>query len=107
MTDIRFTWDENKNIFNQRKHDGIAFGVAARVFRDPLRLTRQDRIEGYEMRWQTIGSVYGVAVLLVAHTITEEDADGTLIETIRIISARRATRSERKRYEEESGQLYA
>ena len=107
MTDFRFTWDENKNISNQRKHDGIAFGVAAQVFRDPLRMTRQDRIEGYEMRWQTIGFVYGVAVLLVAYTITEEDADGTLIETIRIISARKATRSERKRYEEESGQLYA
>jgi len=46
------------------------------------------------MRWQTIGSVHGVTVLLVAHTVTEQDADGTLIETIRIISARRATRSE-------------
>lgn len=57
MTEIRFTWNENKNISNQRKHDGIAFEVAAQVFRDPLRLTRQDRIEGYEMRWQTIGSV--------------------------------------------------
>ena len=103
MTKIRFTWYENKNISNQRKHDGIAFEVATQIFRDPLRLTRQDRIEGYEMRWRTIGSVYGVTVLLVAHTITDEDADGTLIETIRIISARRATRSERKRYEEESG----
>ena len=55
MTEIRFTWDENKNISNQRKHDGIAFEVAAQVFRDPLRLTRQDRVEGYVMRWQTIG----------------------------------------------------
>ena len=107
MTETRFTWDESKNISNRRKHDGIAFEVAAQVFRDPLRLTRQDRIEGYEMRWQTIGSVHGVTVLLVAHTITEEDSDGTQIEAIRIISARRATRSERKRYEEESGQLHA
>ena len=103
MSEIRFTWDETKNASNQRKHDGIAFELAARVFCDPLRLTRQDRIKGYEMRWQTIGSVYGVTVLLVAHTITEEGADGKLVETIRIISARRATRSERKRYEEESG----
>lgn len=101
--EIRFTWDENKNVTNQSKHDGISFELAAQVFHDPLRLTRQDRIESYEMRWQTIGSVYGVTVLLVAHTVTEEDADGMLVETIRIISARRATRSERKRYEEESG----
>ena len=103
MTEIRFTWDENKNISNQRKHDGIAFKVATQVFRDPLRPACQDRIEGYEMRWQTIGSVYGVTVLLVAHTITEEDSDRTLIKTIRIISARRAIISERKRYEEENG----
>lgn len=94
MTEIRFMWDENKNFSNQRKHGGIAFEVAAQIFRDPLRLTRQDRIEGYEMRWQTTGSVHGVTVLLVAHTVTEEDTDGKLIKTIGIISARRATRSE-------------
>ncbi len=52
------------------------------------------------MRWQTIGSVCGVTVLLVAHTVTEEDTDGTLVETIRIISARRATTRERERERE-------
>ena len=99
---IRFTWDEAKNRSNQKKHDGIAFEEAAHVFRDPFRLTRRDRIEGGEERWQTIGVVHGVTVLLVAHTITEEDEDGEPVEIIRIISARRATPKERKHYEHEN-----
>ena len=98
---IRLAWDETKNRSNQRKHDGIAFEAAAHVFRDPFRLTRQDRIEDGEERWQTIGVVHGVTMLLVAHTITEDD-DGETIEEIRIISARRATPKERKHYEHEN-----
>lgn len=99
---IRFSWDETKNRSNQRKHDGIAFEMAAQVFRDPFRLTRHDRIEGGEERWQTLGVVHGVTVLLVAHTITEDDDEGESVEVIRIISARRATPRERKRYEQEN-----
>ena len=45
---IRFAWDETKNRFNQRKHDGIAFEMAVQVFCDSFRLTRQDRIENGE-----------------------------------------------------------
>ena len=103
MASIRFTWDEDKNLANQRKHNGISFEVAARVFNDPFCLTRQDRIEDFETRWQTVGVVHGVTLLLVAHTITEEDGEGQTVEIIRIISARRADRSERQRYEEERG----
>lgn len=99
---LRFAWDETKNRSNQRKHDGIAFEMAVQVFRDPFRLTRQDRIEDGEERWQTLGVVHGVTVLLVAHTITEDDAEGDAVEVIRIISARRATPMERKRYEQET-----
>ena len=99
---MRFTWDETKNRSNQRKHDGISFEEAARVFSDPFRLTRQDRFESGEERWQTIGIVHGVTVLLVAHTITEENDDGETVEEIRIISARRTTPKERKRYEQEN-----
>ena len=99
---MRFAWDETKNRSNQRKHDGIAFEMAVQVFRDPFRLTRQDRIEEGEERWQTLGVVHGVTVLLVAHTITEDDAEGDAVEVIRIISARRATPRERKRYEQET-----
>ncbi|MDD9718735.1 BrnT family toxin [Dinoroseobacter sp. PD6] len=103
MSLIRFTWDEDKNLSNQRKHSGVSFELAARVFEDPFCLTRQDRIEDFEQRWQTIGIVHGVILLLVAHTVIEEDSEGQVIETIRIISARKADRSERKRYEEERG----
>ena len=100
------TWDVAKNRSNQRKHDGITFEVAAQVFRDPLRLTRMDRIEGGEERWQTLGVVHGITVLMVAHTITEAGDDGEPVETMRIISARRATPKERKRYEHENRSLH-
>ncbi len=92
---MRFVWDPAKAESNHRKH-GIRFEDAVRVFFDPLHLTVQDRVESGEYRWQTIGQVGGAAVLLVAHTVTEDGPEP--IETIRIISARRATPQERKRY---------
>ncbi len=102
MLSIRFTWDEAKNLSNQKKHDGIGFEVAAHVFNDPLRLMVQDRTEDGEERWQTLGVVHGVTVLLVACSITGETEGRDPVEIIRIISARRATRKERKRYEQEN-----
>ncbi len=56
----------------------------------------QDRIEGGEQRWQTIGMVHGVVLLLVAHTETEMEGH----ETIRIVSARKADKTERRIYEQ-------
>ncbi|BCH68440.1 membrane protein (plasmid) [Agrobacterium vitis] len=103
MTDIRFEWDEAKNRSNQQKHDGVSFEVASQVFRDPLHISIQDRVEIGERRWQTIGSVGGYMLLLVAHTTSEDDALGGVVEIIRIISARRATVRERKQYENENG----
>ena len=94
---LRFTWDEAKAATNRAKHK-ISFDTAARVFLDPFALSEQDRTEDGEYRWRTIGSVDGVAILLVAH-ITHDEEDGT--ESVRIISARRAKQSERRRYEEE------
>jgi len=92
---IEFEWDEQKNSSNQRKH-GLSFEEAARVFLDPLCLRQQDRYENGEERWQALGAVNGVAVLLVAHT--QRDSEGG--EVIRIISARRATKVERRFYEQ-------
>ena len=92
---MRFVWDPAKAESNHRKH-GIRFEDAVRVFFDPLHLTVQDRVEGGEYRWQTTGQISGATVLLVAHTVTEEGPEPA--ETIRIISARRATPQERKRY---------
>ncbi len=98
MTSPIFIWDEDKNLSNQRKH-GLSFEIAARVFLDPLRLSMQDRIENGEPRWQTVGQIDGLAVVLVAHTFIEEGPTDETVEVIRIISARPATRRERKRYE--------
>lgn len=81
---------------NVRKHR-VRFEEAALVFDDPLHLTEQERIEGGEYRWQTIGQIFGIVIIVVAHT-TEQIGEPD--ETIRIISARRATPRERKRYED-------
>jgi len=75
--------------------------MAIRAFGDPFALTDADRIEAGEQRWQTLGLVEGYLLLLVAHTAREEVEEGQPIEVVRIISARRADRKERRRYEEE------
>jgi uncharacterized protein len=94
---------QGKNRTNQRKH-GVSFEEAAQVFLDPLHLSHQDRIEGGEQRWQTFGLSAGFVLLMVAHTIiTQEEAGGDIVEVIRIISARRANRKEKQRYENENG----
>jgi len=97
----RFEWDPVKAAANLRKH-GVSFEIAMRAFADPFALTEQDRIEGGEARWQTLGMVEGLVLLLVAHTFADEDEDGEAIEVIRIISARAADRRERRRYEQET-----
>ena len=51
-----FTWDDAKNEINVKKH-GISFEKASDVFSDPHALSRVERIENGEERWQTIGMV--------------------------------------------------
>ncbi len=97
---MRFEWDEAKNRFNQRKH-GISFEEASQVFVDPLVVSVRDRIVYGEERWQTIGDVGGCVLLIVAHTVSDANEHGEIIEVMRIISARRASRKERQRYEED------
>lgn len=92
--DTLFEWDAAKAESNLRKH-GIQFDEATAVFDDPYCLMEQDRIEQGEQRWQTIGMVNGFLLLLVAHTVHEDNAEVVM----RIISARRANRKERQRYE--------
>lgn len=99
----RFEWDPAKAASNQRKH-GVSFETAIRAFADPFALMGQDRIDGGEYRWQTLGLVEGHLLLMVAHTIREVDEDGASVEVIRIISAREADRKERRRYEQETRQ---
>lgn len=92
----RFEWNPDKAASNLKKHR-VSFETAIRAFADPFALVEQDRIENGEYRWQTLGIVDGYLLLLVAHTV-QDDEDGT--EVIRIISARRAEPKERKRYEQ-------
>ncbi len=91
----RFEWDPKKNERNLAKHR-ISFELASHVFEDPNQLVVQDRFENGEERWQTLGMVNGSLILIVAHTIMDDDGD----EVIRIISARKAERHERERYEQ-------
>jgi uncharacterized DUF497 family protein len=100
VTRIRFEWDDAKNVLNRRRH-GISFEQASRVFLDPLCFSIYERIEDGEERWQTFGLVDSL-VLMAAHTVREEGATDPL-EVIRIITARKATARERRRYEDEDG----
>ncbi len=85
------TWDPNKAAANLDKH-GVDFRDAATVFTDPLSATfpSEDHSES-EARFLTIGESTKGELLVVAHT--EED------DIIRMISARGATRQERRFYE--------
>ena len=91
---MRFEWDPAKSLCNLRKHR-ISFATAQLVFDDPRLLSVQDRVVDGEERWQAIGMIGGSTLILVAFTYLEAGSD----EVIRIVSARRATRSERREYE--------
>ncbi len=98
---VRFERDAEKNLANQRKHAGIDFETAARVFADPGLMLRKDRVVDGEQRWHGIGAVRR-AVLLVVHVYREEGPNGE--EIIRIISAREADPRERRIYLEQASQ---
>ena len=106
VSGIRFEWDESKNLANQRKH-GVSFKQASLAFRDPQRVLVAERVVDGEQRWQTIGVVRkasgGILLLLVAHTVREEVEPGVFVEMVRIISARKATPTERGVYASENG----
>jgi uncharacterized protein len=89
-----FAWHEAKNRINRRKH-GLSFESAARVFEDPAAVSYVERVVEGQERWQTVGLAGGIALLLVVHTVEEENGE----EKIRIISARTADPRERAIYE--------
>ena len=89
---LEFEWDEAKAASNQKKH-GVTFEEAATVFADPLAAIFDDEVHSEEeQREIIIGHSAKKRLLLVCFT---ERA-----EAIRIISARRATKRERKDHEE-------
>jgi uncharacterized protein len=89
---VIFEWDPAKARGNRRKHR-VTFEEAATVYGDALALTYPDPDHSLsEQRFITIGISSAKRVLIVAHAERGE--------SIRIISARKATHSERKQYEE-------
>lgn len=90
-----FEWDDEKNRKNIQKH-GVTFKNATKVFRDPNRFEKPDIWHSdYEERYLSIGLVK--KIIVVIHTARGEDG-----KTIRLISARIATREERRLYYEQN-----
>ncbi|WP_404800617.1 BrnT family toxin [Anaeromyxobacter paludicola] len=88
---MNFAWDARKAVSNRRKH-GVSFEEAATVFADVLALHIEDLVD--PQRTLLLGLSTRGRLLLVVHAALDES-------TVRIISARRATSHERRRYEEE------
>ena len=89
---LEFEWDSAKADTNLKEH-GVSFDEATTVFRDALSITISDPDHsGSEVRFIDIGMSHRMQLLVVSYTERQD--------RIRIISARRATRTERKSYEE-------
>jgi len=97
MNGLKFEWDESKNQLNQKKH-GVSFEQAKTVFFDELaRLIPDPDHSIGEERFILMGMSFKNNLLTVCHCERGHD-------TIRIISARKADKIERKQYE---GDYYA
>lgn len=95
---FEISWDPAKADSNLVKH-GVAFGEAAEVLLDPMALTLFDAAHSQsEERWFTLGETAAGRLLAVSHTHMSQGADSA---RVRIISAREATRTERRQYQSE------
>jgi len=93
VPDLLIEWDEKKNASNKRKH-GVSFEEAQAVFYDDWAiLVEDDDPEEPEERFLLLGMSARLRTLVVCHCYREDD------DVIRIISARRADRQERRDYE--------
>ncbi len=91
-----FEWDPAKAKQNLRKH-GVSFERAATVFLDPNALSIFDaEHSSVEDRWVTLGVDREGVMLVVCHTFREVDEQTA---SVRIISSRKATKTEREQYE--------
>jgi uncharacterized protein len=96
---MQFEWDENKNLSNITKH-GLDFQQAKEIFDDPNLLTFEDTRSSYrEIREISIGQLLlttqsKIIIIVIVHT----DREGA----IRLISARKASKRERRIYEQQS-----
>ena len=93
MAKLRFDWDPRKDSANQRKH-GVSFEEALTVFSDERALLIDDPDHSDdEDRFALLGLSANLRILVVCHCYREAD------DIIRIISARKANRSERVEYQ--------
>lgn len=91
---MRFEWNREKELSNISKH-GVTFEQASYVFTDPFALSLYDGNHSTdEDRWIMLGASLSESLLLVAHTFRDDNG----VELVRIISARKATRLEKKIY---------
>ncbi len=88
---MMFEWDSNKNALNLNKH-GLSFEEAIHIFNGPVFTTEDSRRDYGENRSISIGALSRVIVVVVVHTNRGEK--------VRVISARKANRKERRLYHE-------
>lgn len=94
MEELKFEWDANKNEINKRKH-GLSFETAREVFYDEFAIVFDDPDHSVgEERFLIIGLTRSEQICIVSHCYRDGE------NTIRIISARPATKNEKKTYRE-------
>ncbi len=92
MKSIRFSWDDRKSRTNQKKH-GISFGEAQTVFFDENAIEYFDLDHSVdEDRFLMLGICFRLRVLVVSYSLRKRGSE------VRIISARKATKKEKKIY---------
>jgi uncharacterized DUF497 family protein len=93
---MKFEWDSEKERINIQKH-GITFEQASYVFADPFALNKYDDEHSYEEdRWLLLGRSLNELILAVVHTFTDDNG----LESVRIISARKAAKREQQAYQQ-------
>jgi uncharacterized DUF497 family protein len=88
---MKIIWDSKKAALNPKNHDGVTFDEAQHVLFDPFALTREDNDSEHEQRFVTLGMGGKGRILVVVYSFGEE--------TIRLISAWKASEPQRRRYE--------
>jgi hypothetical protein len=94
---LQFEWDPAKAASNIAKHERISFETAKKAFSVRNRVERPQR-RGGEDRWKMIGAA-GDQLLAIIYA--ERDVEGSDELVVRIISARKATKNERKTYQKQ------
>ena len=92
MSEITFSWDDRKDRENQRKH-GVSFEEATTAFADENARVKHDPDHSQdEDRFVLLGFSAKLRMIVVAHAHRKEETE------VRLVSARKATRKERKQY---------